>query len=72
MNDFTKGLIIGMMVVATAIIFIGAAQDNQVGRWVPINHEDSYSVVDTRTGAIARYTWMTSTWNITEGPIAKK
>ena len=55
MSDFIKGLIIGIMVVALPILFIGAGQDSDVGRWEYLDIESTSGLfaLDTKTGTLA-------------------
>ena len=52
MNDFKKGLLVGMLIIIGCGVFVANTSDNDVGRYSMYNKEDgSYiTMLDTKSG----------------------
>tara|TARA_B100001175_G_C19071838_1_gene431685 strand:+ start:126 stop:335 length:210 start_codon:yes stop_codon:yes gene_type:complete len=57
MNDFKKGLLVGALLIIGCVSFMASDDNNDVGRFVPINTTDklvsaSGLILDTKTGDV--------------------
>ena len=53
MNDFKKGLLVGMLIIIGCGTFIASSSNDDVGRYIAVG-KDELSLLDTKTGTSYR------------------